>query len=225
MSAFFRAARAACILVLALTASACVSASMDRETRFTADSPTAFLVVASPPSHYASSADLRQVDMAGGRWVGRDITFNGSALFGDRVNNEQNETIWLTFREVPAGDYAVIALWTTDGIREARACLGPQGAPVYNLRPGTITILRTDHLFRNAPTGIAAFRPSDRRVLDRLEAVRGGWPHVQGEPVFAQEVATLDYEDGGIGWFSTCTPASTFTRREPGVRGPVKVIK
>lgn len=191
---------------------------MDRETRFTADSPTAFLVVASPPSHYAASADLRQVDLEAGRWIGRDLSFSGSALFGDRVNNEENESIWLTFREVPAGDYAVIALWTTTGQQTARACLGPQGAPVFTLRPGTITILRTDHLFRNAPTGIATVRPTDRRVLDRFASVRGEWPNVQGEPVFAEEVATIEYQDGGIGWITTCTPAPTFTRREAAPR-------
>lgn len=211
MRTLARAAAAAGLLALTLLTSACMT-PMATDTAFGPASPTAFIVQVAPASGMTAVNQFRPVNLETATWGRGSMIFDGSSLYGDRVNG-QNASVWLTFREVPPGDYALYSLTVNTyngmGAGQAWICLGEVGSPVFTLRPGAITIVRTEPYWGGAP-GIAETYASDAEIMAEFNRVRAQYPNLQGEAVIARSDRRVYWKNNGMGWTSNCSTGPKF---------------
>lgn len=208
MPRFIRAATAGVLLAASLLVAACAS-SGPTPTTFGPQSPTALLVLAGPRVPYLVNTGFRRVDLAAGTFEREYQGFSAGPFGGDQITRDGPVSISL--REVVPGDYALVSILMVPGSSQLWSCM-PEGGPVFTLRPGTVTIVRTDPYWFAIPGGAAPARVEDATVLSVVEALRGGYPGIVGEATVATPAATIQWREQGMGMTRNCSESPTFVR-------------
>ena len=194
------------LVAVALLVAACAS-SGPTATSFNASSPTALLVVAGPKFSFAANTGFRRVDLGTNTFAPGYEGF-GTGMVGSQIN--RNGPVYFTIREVMPGDYALVSLLAVPGA-EVWSCMG-HNAPVFSLRAGTVTVVRTDPYW----LGMAGLpRPatvSDADVLSAFQTARSAYPAIQGDASIATPVASLNWTRGGMGMTRNCSEPAGFER-------------
>ena len=201
-----RLVRAAVMLAATLLVAACAS-SGPTATAFSPSSPTALLVLAGPKYDFAANTGFRQVDLETRTFASGYEGF-GTGIVGSQINRDG--PVYFSTREVTPGDYVLVSLLAVPGA-EVWTCMG-QGAPVFSLRPGTVTIVRTDPYWAGMRGLPRAPEVSDRDVLAAFANARGAYPDLLGQASIAVSTAELRWQPGGVGMTRNCSEPAGFER-------------
>ena len=205
MTRLFRSAFAAALLGLTLLVAGPVAAQV-RNLDFGPRSPKALLVLASPSFPIVTNTSFRRVDMAS------ETFLRGDQVFRSGVGANGSGGVFLSVREVDPGDYALVRLLAIRPGPTVWTCM-PEGAPVFTLHAGEITVIRTDQWWwdfqaRGLPDpGDAA----DDAILAQVEALREANPRLTGEPRLASPSAVIQWRNPGS-TTRDCVRAREFTR-------------
>lgn len=201
-----RLVRTVVMLAATFLVAACAS-SGPAATAFSPSSPTALLVLAGPKYPFAANTGFRRVDLATRTFAPGYEGF-GTGIVGSQINRDG--PVYFSTREVTPGDYALVSLLAVTGA-EVWTCM-EQRAPVFSLRPGTVTIVRTDSYW----AGTRGLPPppvvSDRNVLDAFAVVRATYPDLLGQASIAAPIAVLRWQPGGMGMTRNCSEPAGFER-------------
>lgn len=193
-------------LAATLLVAACAS-SGPTATAFSPSSPTALLVLAGPKYGFAANTGFREVDLSTSTFAPGYEGF-GTGMVGSQIN--QDGPVYFSTREVKPGAYALVSLLAVPGA-EVWTCMG-QRAPVYDLRPGTVTIIRTDVYWAGTRGLPRPAQVSDSDVLAAFAAARTVYPDLLGQASIAAPVAELRWEPGGMGMTRNCSEPARFER-------------
>lgn len=204
MTRLFRSAFAA-LLGLTLLAAGPAAAQV-RNLDFGPQSPKALLVLASPAFPIPTNTSFRRVDMASGTFLRGDQTFRSG------VGANGAGGVFLSVREVDPGDYALTRLLAIRPGPTVWTCL-PEGAPVFTLRPGEVTVIRTDQWWWDfqAPGLPDPGDAADDAVLAQVEALRAASPRLTGAPRLASPSAVIQWRNPGP-TTRDCVRSREFTR-------------
>jgi hypothetical protein len=198
--------RTAVILAATLLVAACAS-SGPTATAFSSSSQTALLVLAGPKYDFAANTGFRQVDLATRTFAPGYEGF-GTGIVGSQINRDG--PVYFSTREVTPGDYVLVSLLAVPGA-EVWTCMG-QGAPVFTLRPGTVTIVRTDPYWAGTRGLPRPAEVSDGEVLSAFATARMSYPALLGQPTIATPSAELRWQPGGMGMTRNCSEPAGFER-------------
>lgn len=204
---------AAAIMAMASLAAGCATA-IPTDTAFGPQSPTALLVMASPPADSAEYTDFRRVDLATGQFHGELITIVNAGFGGHQINGDTKSGVWLSVQEVPAGDYTVTGWSIVVGNGTSTDCWNT-GSPVFNLPAGSITIVNPDRKQLLSSLHPALYT----LVLSEFEAARKSYPNIVGRPSVAPPHAIIKWKKAGFNAFTEgaskgCGGAKTFIERD-----------
>lgn len=205
---FIRTTATAILLATTLLFVGCAS-SGPTATSFSASSPTALLVLAGPKFPFAANTGFRRVDLATSAFAPEYEGF-GTGIVGSQINRDG--PVYFNTREVTPGDYVLVSLLGVPGA-EVWTCMG-QNAPVFRLRAGTVTIVRTDSYWIGTAGPPSPASVSDSEVLSAFEATRVAYPALLGEASIATPVARLRWRPGGMGMTRNCSEPASFERAE-----------
>lgn len=201
----------ATIVLLSLTMLTAACASAPQALRFGPDSVTGLLVVTVPRTAYVHSADFRGVDLGEGRFADGVTTLEASAWSGDAINSAGE--LYLAVKEVEPGDYVLQGLFTSRGAAGFGGCAS-EGAPVYSVEAGKITIVRADAYWRMMLSDGFVPDVDDQTVLDLFDASRAGANHdIHGAASIVDPSARIQWPSP-ISWTRDCVRTATFTRLE-----------
>lgn len=163
--------------------------------------------MAGPRYPFAANTGFRRVELATGTFASGYEGF-GTGIVGSQINRDG--PVYFSTREVTPGDYALVSLLAVPG-DEVWTCMG-QSAPVFSLRPGTVTIVRTDFYWA-ATRGLP--RPpvvSDSDVLAAFAVARAPYPDLLGQASISAPTAVLRWQPGGVGMTRNCSEPAGFER-------------
>lgn len=201
-----RFVRTAAMLAATLLVAACAS-SGPTATVFGPSSGTALLVLAGPKFDFAANTGFRRVDLATSTFASGYEGF-GTGIVGSQINRDG--PIYFSTREVAPGDYVLVSLLAVPG-HEVWTCMG-QGAPVFSLRHGTVTIIRTDPYWARTRGLPRPAEVSDQDVLAAFETARTAYPDLLGQASVAAPSAELRWQSGGMGMTRNCSEPAGFER-------------
>lgn len=182
-----------------LLVAACAS-SGPTATAFSPSSQTALLVLAGPKYAFAANTGFRQVDLAARTFASGYEGF-GTGIVGSQINRDG--PVYFSTREVTPGDYVLVSLLAVPGA-EVWTCMG-QRAPVFSLRPGTVTIIRTDPYWAGTRGLPRPADVSDSDVLAAFADARTAYPDLLGLASIAMPTAELRWQPGGMGMTRNCS--------------------
>ncbi|HWW12026.1 MAG TPA: hypothetical protein VN018_05885 [Brevundimonas sp.] len=207
MTRFIRAASTAVLLAATLLVAACASSGPTAKV-FGPQSQTALLVLAGPKYPFAVNTGFRRVDLATNTFA-REYEGFGTGIMGSQINRDG--PVYFSTREVMPGDYALVSLLGVPGTAQIWTCM-PAGGPVFTLRAGTLTIVRTDPYWRMGAGVPQPAATSDAAVLQAFETARAAYPDLVGDARVASPAATIRWRSGGMGMTRNCSESPTFER-------------
>lgn len=206
MTRFIRTAATAVLLAATLLAAACASSGPTAKA-FSPQSQTALLVLVGPKFSFAANTGFRRVDLATNTFAAEYEGF-GTGLIGAQINRDG--PVYFNTREVMPGDYVLVSLLAVPGA-EVWTCMA-RNAPVFTLRPGTVTLVRTDPYWTGTPGLPRPAAVSDAEVLQAFQAARAAYPDILGEARIAAPAAVLRWREGGMGMTRNCSEPAGFER-------------
>jgi hypothetical protein len=197
-------------LALALFLGACATPAPVDMT-FGASSVEAMAVIAAPSTIFKSTTYFRQVDVANGVFGKETFDITSATIGGNQVNANLSDSVWISFRKLPPGDYAIVALATNTGNAIAYRCMDA-GAPVFTLKPGQISLVRIDPYWASAPTAIGRAEITDEQVMQVFMKVRDPYWQIVGDGVIVPPATVIRWpkvDPGILG--GTCKEPATFS--------------
>lgn len=184
-------------------------------------SPMALLVISAPPASRVETAEFRRVDLLRDEFRPEIITIQNAGMVGNQINGDTNSGIWLSLQEVPHGDYALVSVSTATNSSVSSIlrhhCIR-DGAPVFSVHPGRISVVRTEPYRLGDPSktlNVTAIA-SDEDVLKEFATARTRYPGIIGEATIAKPTAIIAYADKRPDVFESanrsCAEPPTFTR-------------
>lgn len=155
---------------------------VSRDLSFSEASPTALLVVSSPAQSMATITEFRRVNLDTQSLEDEIVDIVTAGLGVSHVINYSNTGVWLSMREVPPGDYALVSLTvnTFNGYASGQQWICIYGGvPVYRLEPGQITVVSTWQWW-GALNGGGSGEPRPEAVLAEFERARARYPAIVG---------------------------------------------
>jgi hypothetical protein len=221
------------IAMLMVAASACESAP--RSASFTASSPKALIVLATPVEGSENTDVFKRVDLGANRFAGDPFKI-GVSTYGalsalsagsNQINvSASDRTVALAIQELPPGEYAWVEYSRTTGSSIYGLAIGGclnEIAPVYSVTAGDIAILRVDEIALQQVGGGKARRrppseaPTDESVMMQFEKARADYPGIVGAAKLLQPVALIRWEKAPSNFFESrmCGEPATFERMGP----------
>lgn len=213
-----RLATGATALGLALTLSACMTAS--RDLSFTPSSQTAMVINVSPArTDVARWAIFTRIYPETGA-IGEDYSLEIGWGSSSQLSNESGRLLALSARELPPGDYAITELGINDvdgpgyNQRGTSWLCTNRAAPVYSLTSGVIVLVRTDVMYPDDLGDRQSAPPSDAAVMVEFERVRESYPSIEGIASIAEPHYWITFTDApSTRWAYRCHAPQSFTLR------------
>lgn len=169
------------VITAALLVCGCAT-PVARDLNFNETSPTALLVVSSPAQSMATITEFRRVNLETQSFEDEIVDIVTAGLGVSHVINYSNASVWLSMREVPPGDYALVSLTvnTFNGYASGQQWICIYGGvPVYRLEPGQITVVSTWDWWGALNTA-GRGEPRPEAVLAEFERARARYPEIVG---------------------------------------------
>lgn len=180
------------------TLTSCASAPTDLS--FQPDGGEALMIMAAPADSSNYVHIFRRVDRETGQFVGNAIQFHlyNGGLYDAPPNqlnlDSQHRPVALAYKRFPPGDYALVEVFQAMPSEHPayygptrRGCLN-NASPIFSIRPGVISVVRTDVIY---PTPA----PNDSAVMAELQRARNNYPGIQGEAVLVEPAAWAQWPE------------------------------